>query len=184
MLDEPEGDEQDTAEAFDETHREGEDPNEYDVEDELDPDLDARAYDVTSAEGDEDEDEDEEDLDDLDDEDLDDLEEDEEEDEEEDLEARRGEGLTADEPEADELVGSDQRADIAAAADEAELTLTEDVDSVSTPRNRRAEKFESNGPLSDEQIAELGYDDGEARLDESLEETFPASDPPAARKPV
>jgi hypothetical protein len=185
MPDEPEGEEQDIAEAFDETHREGEDPNLYDAEDELDPDLDGRAYDALSAQGDEDSDEDEdEDLDDLDDEDLEDFDEDEEEEEDEDVETRRGEGLTADQAETDDLIGSDERADIAASADEPELTLAEDLDNVAPPRDRRADKFESNGPLSDEQIAQLGYDDDDARLDESLEETFPASDSPAARRPI
>jgi hypothetical protein len=38
------------------THREGEDPNLFDAEDELDPDLDSRAYDVTRARGDADDD--------------------------------------------------------------------------------------------------------------------------------
>ena len=71
MLDDAEGDEQDLAETFDETHREGEDPNLIDLEDELDPDLDSRAYDATRADGDADEDEDE-DFDDLDDEELED----------------------------------------------------------------------------------------------------------------
>jgi len=186
MPDVPEGEEQDIAEAFDETHREGEDPNLYDAEDELDPDLDSRAYDAVSAQGDEgeDEDEDDEDLDDLDDEDLEDFDEEEEEDEEEDLETRRAGGLAADEPEAGDLVGSDERSDIVALADEPELTLTEDLDTAAPVRNRQADKFESNGPLSDEQIADLGYDGDEARLDEGLEETFPASDPTAVRRPV
>jgi ribonuclease E len=184
MPDEPEGEEQDIAETFDETHREGEDPNLYDVEDELDPDLDSRAYDAVSARGDEGEGEDEEDLDDLDDEDLEDFDEEEEEDEneDEDLETSRGEGLAADQ--AEDMVDSDERADIVALADEPELTLAEDLDTAAPTRNRQADKFESNGPLSDEQIAELGYDDDDARLDESLEETFPASDSPAARKPI
>lgn len=179
MLNDPaDGDEQDLAEAFDETHREGEDPNLYDFDDELDPDLDARAYDVTRADGDEDEEDDDEDYDDLDDDELDDP----EEDEEEDVEASRGEGLTADAPESDDLVGSDQRADIRGGADEPGLTLAEDLDSVAAPRDRRADKLESNGPLSDEQIAELGYGRDDARLDEGLKETFPASDPVAAGK--
>lgn len=176
MLNDPDdGDEQDLAEAFDETHREDEDPNLYDVDDELDPDLDGRAYDVTRADGDEDEEvDDDEDYDDLDDDELDDP----EEDEDEDVEASRGEGLTADAPETDDLVGSDQRSDIRAGADEPGLTLAEDLDSVAPPRNRQADKFESNGPLSDQQIAELGYGrDDDARLDEGLKETFPASDP-------
>lgn len=172
MLDDAEGDEQDLAETFDETHREGEDPNLIDLEDELDPDLDSRAYDATRADGDADEDEDE-DFDDLDDEDLEDEDlDDEDEDDDADEEIARGEGPTADE-------GSH----IVPAANEPELTLVEDLDSVAAPRDRQADKFESNGPLSDEQIAQLGYDDQEARLDEALEETFPASDPPAARKP-
>jgi hypothetical protein len=175
MLDDAQGDEQDLAETFDETHREGEDPNQTDLDDELDPDLDSRAYDVTRADGDEDEED--EDLDDLDDDDLDD--EDEEEDEEEDVEAARGEGLAADAPETDAL---DEPSDIVAGADEPGLMLVADLDTVAAPRDRQADKFESNGPLSDEQIAELGYDDDDARLDEALEETFPASDPTAARR--
>jgi hypothetical protein len=155
MLDDTDqgADEQDLAEAFDETHREGEDPNLIDAEDELDPDLDSRAYDVTRADGDEDEDED--DLDELDDEELD--EEEDEDDEEDDVEASRGEGLAADTPEADDLVRSDTRSRIKAGADEPALTLAEDLDSVAEPRNRQADKFESNGPLSDQQIADLGY---------------------------
>ncbi len=174
------GDEQDIAEAFDETHREGEDPNLIDADDELDPDLDGRAYDVTRADGDEDEDE-PEDFDDLDDDDA--LAEDvEEQDEEEDVEALRGEGLAADAPEADDLVRSDERSQIVAGVDEPGLTLAEDLDTVAAPRNRRADKFESNGPLSDEQIAALGYNNEDARLDEGLEESFPASDSPAVSK--
>ena len=171
MLNDAEGgDEQDLAEAFDETHREGEDPNQIDAEDELDPDLDGRAYDVTRAGGDEDEDQDEDD--DLDADDLDDP----EEDEEEDVEASRGEGLTADAPETDGLVGSDQRSDLHGGVDEPGLALAEDLDSVAAPRDRQADKFESNGPLSDEQIAELGYGHNEDRLDEGLRESFPASE--------
>jgi|GEM_PF-5583981 hypothetical protein len=121
-----EGDEQDLAEAFDETHREGEDPNLFDVEDELDPDLDSRAYDATRAEGDEDEeeDQDDEDLDDLDKDDLDD---------EDELDAGDKTGL---------ILAEDQ---------------AEDSKSVTALRNRRVDKFESNRPLSDEQIADLGY---------------------------
>jgi hypothetical protein len=184
MLDDAEGDEQDLAETFDETHREGEDPNLIDLEDELDPDLDSRAYDATRADGDADEDEDE-DFDDLDDEELEDedLDDDEEDDEDEDVEIARGEALTSDAPEANELTGAGEGSDIVPTANEPELTLAEDLDSVAAPRDRQADKFESNGPLSDEQIAQLGYDDQEARLDEALEETFPASDPPAAHKP-
>ncbi len=182
MLDDAEGgDEQDLAEVFDETHREGEDPNLIDADDELDPDLDARAYDATSALGDEDEDEDE-DLDDLDDEDL--VDEDEDGDEEDDVEASHGEGLAADAPETDELVQTDQRSQIKAGVDEPGLTLAEDLDSVASPRDRRADKYESNGPLSDAQIAELGYDQAESRLEEGLRESFPASDPLAVRKAI
>jgi hypothetical protein len=183
MLDDADGgDEQDLAEAFDETHREGEDPNLFDAEDELDPDLDSRAYDVTRADGDEDEDEEDEDLDDLDDDDLD--EEDEEEDEEEDVEASRGEGLAADTPESENLVGTDRWSTIRAGADEVDLTLAEDLDQVAAPRDRQADKFESHGPLSDKQIADLGYSDAEHRLDEGLKETFPASDSLAVRRPA
>jgi hypothetical protein len=175
------GDEQDLAEAFDETHREGEDPNLIDAEDELDPDLDSRAYDVTRADGDEDEDE-EEDEDDLDDDDLD--EEEDEDDEEDDVEASRGEGLAADAPETENLAGTDRWSTIRPGADEPGLILAEDLDQVAAPRDRQADKFESNGPLSDEQIANLGYEDGEHRLDEGLKETFPASDAVAARRPA
>jgi hypothetical protein len=184
------GDEQDMAEAFDETHREGEDPNLFDVEDALDPDLDSRAYDVTRASGDEDEDD--EDEDDLADDDLSLQDFDEEEDQSEDVEALQGEGLTADAPERDDLFGSDRRVRIQAGEDEPDLALSEDLDAVAAPRDRQSDKFESNGPLSDEQIRDLGYAapqetrwfDDDARVDESLEESFPASDPPAARRPV
>ena len=182
-----EADDQDMAEAFDETHREGEDPSDYDAEDALDPDLDSRAYDATSAIGDEDEDEDE-DLDDLDDDDLDD--EDIDDEEEDDVEALHGDGLTADEAETADWVAADRASHIRAGPDEAELTLAEDLDAVATPRNRQADKFESEGPLSDEQIADLGYaakpepsakakEHESDRVDEGLEETFPASDPVA-----
>jgi hypothetical protein len=174
------GDEQDLAEAFDETHREGEDPNLIDADDELDPDLDGRAYDVTRADGDEEEDEDE-DFDDPDDDEALDVEVEEEE-EENDVEAVRGEGLAADTPEADDLVRSDQRSRIKAGADERGLTLAEDLDTVAAPRDRRADKFESNGPLSNEQVAELGYSSDEVRLDEGLKESFPASDSLAVGK--
>ena len=178
MLNDAEGgDEQDLAEAFDETHREGEDPNLIDADDELDPDLDSRAYDVTRADGDEDEDEDENEED-LDDDELDDP----DEDEEEDVEASRGEGLAADAPELDELVGTDKRSDIHSGFEEPGLALAEDLDSVAAPRDRQADKFESNGPLSDEQIADLGYGPDDNRLDEGLKETFPASDSVAAGK--
>ena len=187
MADIEEGDEQDLAEAFDETHREGEDPYLFDAEDELDPDLDDRAYDATRAVGDEDEDAENYELsdDEFDDEDID-------EEQEEDVEAGAAGGdLMADAPDDDDLVGSDERSKLRARADEAGLSLSDkDLDDVAPARNRQADKFESNGPLSDEQIADLGYGakteprsfskaHREDLIDEGLEESFPASDPPS-----
>ncbi|HUO23864.1 MAG TPA: hypothetical protein VMU59_15220 [Caulobacteraceae bacterium] len=105
-------DAQDLAEAFDETHREGEDPNLFDREDALDPDLDSRAYDAVRADGEDEEDEDEDD----------DFDDDEDEDDEED---------------------------------------DDEVIEVRSP---------------------AGHED--ERLDEGLEESFPASDPPAVGRPT
>ena len=174
------GDEQDIAEVYDETHREGEDPNLNDAEDELDPDLDSRAYDVTRADGDEDQDE-AMDFDDPDDDDALAAEV-EEGDKGDDVESVRGEGLTADRPEVDDLVRTDRRSRIIAGPDEPGLTLAADLNKVAAPRDRQADKFESNGPLSDKQIAALGYSSDEARLDEGLKESFPASDSLAVNK--
>jgi hypothetical protein len=158
-------DEQDLAETFDETHREDEDPALMDLDEAIDPDLDDSAYDVTRAEGDEDEDEEDDD-------------ENEDEDKEED-----GAEFLADEPDNDASDDEDVAEEIVAAADEAELTLVADLDEATDPRDRDARHYESARPLSDEQIAALGYappgaDPGqEDRLDEGLDETFPASDP-------
>ncbi len=156
MADEMDGDEQDLAETFDETHREDEESGVYDPGANLDPDMDADVYDAVSALGDEDEDgEENEDLDDLDDDDLDD--EDLDDDEEDDVEVIRGDGLAADAADGDDLVRSDRRSRIIPGPDEADISTTEDLDSVAAPRDRQADKFESNGPLSDQQIADLGY---------------------------
>lgn len=71
-------------------------------------------------------------------------------------------------------------------ADEAELELELDLDDgVDEPRvladDATPADYEADD-LSDEDLHKLGYDDeprGERRLDEGLEETFPASDPVA-----
>ncbi len=181
-------DEQDLAETFDETHREDEDPSGLDAAAGEDPDQDENVYDVTRAMGDgglDDDDRDgEEDEGDFD--DIEDLDEDED-DEDEDNDAE----LLADRP--DDDFNPSVNASIRPEFDEPGLDQVEDIDTVTTPHHRDASKYESKGPLSDDQIRDLGYaprvaDEDRAipkahdenRLDEGLEETFPASDPVSA----
>ncbi len=116
MADEDDGaDAQDLAEAYDETHREGEDPNLFDRDDERDPDLDSRAYDVTRARGDAAED--------------------------------------------DEVPAADDD-------DEVVRIPPEDVRAFDLFADREADKTDDE------------------RLDEGLEESFPASNAPASQRPA
>ncbi len=179
-------DPQDQAETYDETHR----------ADDLNPDeatdLDEDVYDATSALGDADEDE----MDEDEDEDDDLIEGDEEDDEDDDADdgAPDETDLTDDPLQAKQSRGG---------ASEADLRYVKDVDAVDDGRDRQARRYESSGELSDRQVADLGYGrqaspqdkasktpppekpdtkaDADARLEEGLEETFPASDPVSAK---
>jgi hypothetical protein len=235
---------QDEAEAFDETHS----VDELDLgadESENDPDIAADVYDVTSALGDADEDEDDgETADDYDDAELRALDLDDEESEDEDDDDGLDDDLE-DAPDYDARAGLDRMIDRTAergAPIEPGLVYTSDLDAITYPRDDDVEKYESTRPLSDEQLADLGYldrpqtkettamndkkptpdtvsdankdgrdwedrsfsvdpetalvegsgasaddvakehdPDEEDRLDEGLEETFPASDPVSAK---
>jgi hypothetical protein len=198
-------DSQDGAETFDETLREDElDAADGDFDD--NPDIAGDVYDVTSALGDADDDDGVqyemdaasgvEGIDD------DDLEEDEDEDDQLDDDFE-------DEPEDDDIDDEDDPVDIIAgraAPSEPGLAYVADVDGSTNPRDDETEKYESTRPLSDAQLDDLGYlntqdiktshrgsgaraedvldesdPDDEDRLDEGLEETFPASDPVSAK---
>jgi hypothetical protein len=191
---------QDEAETFDETHRTDElGVGSDDLEDE--PDLQDDVYDVTLALGDADEDdEDVDSADDLDPEELDDLDDEEDEDEDDDLDDD-----LEDEPEDDDLDDDDlddedlDEEEDASAASEPGLVYAADLDALTNPRDDDVEKYESNRELSGAQLADLGYmkesrsfassediadtadPDDSRRLDEGLEETFPASDPVSAK---
>ena len=236
---------QDEAEAFDETHS----VDELDLgndESENDPDIADDVYDVTSAEGDTDEDDDDgETADDYDDAELRALDLDDEESEDEDDDDNLDDDLES-APEDDARAGLDRMIDRTAeraAPIEPGLVYTDDIDAITYPRDNDVEKYESTRPLSDEQLADLGYldrpqtdeetnamtdkkdikeavspkdkdsrdwedrsfsvdpetalvegsgasaedvpedndPDEEDRLDEGLEETFPASDPVSAK---
>jgi ribonuclease E len=151
-------DPQDSAEAFDETHRSDEDGVSADALEDA-PDLDDDVLDVTSAVGDSDEDEGLVTADDMSAEDLDDLdtEDDEEDDEEEDEDADLDDDLE-DEPEDDDLEDED---------DDLEDDDLDDED-LDDDEEETEETPESKAADSD-------------RLDEGLEETFPASDPVSAK---
>jgi hypothetical protein len=211
------GDEQDSAEAYDETNREDE-LQAADGDDWEGPDVAPDVYDVTSAVGDADDEDYELDASDFsDDVDGDDIEEDEDDD------ASLRDGF---ENEPDDLGLSDDDDDAVdviagrSAPSEPGLAYVADVDASTDPRDDEAEKYESTRPLSDEQLEDLGYRDAqdkttrpsekrafgddretaiegsgataddvadesdagdEDRLDEGLEETFPASDPVSAK---
>jgi hypothetical protein len=211
------GDEQNSAEAYDETNREDE-LQAADGDDWEDPDVAPDVYDVTSAVGDADDEDYELDASDFsDDVDGDDIEEDEDDD------ASLRDGF---ENEPDDLGLSDDDDDAVdviagrSAPSEPGLAYVADVDASTDPRDDEAEKYESTRPLSDEQLEDLGYMDAqdkttrpsekrafgddretaiegsgataddvadesdagdEERLDEGLEETFPASDPVSAK---
>lgn len=145
-------DPQDEAEVYDETHRADEMP--FGVRDGLDePDMDEDVYDVTSALGDADDE-----LlsaDDYDADDLDALDLDEEEDEDDNLDDD-----LEDEPDHDYDGETDHEVDRAAgraAPDEPGLAYTDDLDRRLNPRDSQTKRYESARPLSDEQLAELGY---------------------------
>jgi hypothetical protein len=200
---------QDEAEAFDETHSVDEMALGGD-EPAIEPDVDEDVYDVTSAQGDADEDE-EIDADDLDPEDLDELEDEDDEDDddyEDDEFEDEDDGL--DDEDEDENEAVDAAAGRAAPI-EPGLVYAADIDPLTNPRDDEVEKYESTRGLSDAQLADLGYRDAEAApepapesakeqrsfaaediedesdphesrgLDESLEDTFPASDPVSAK---
>ena len=80
--------------------------------------------------------------------------------------------------------------------DEAEVMAVADVDPVTDPDDEEADEYEAED-LSDDDLRELGYEDGGARgpgaaqrasarqdelLDEGVEETFPASDPVSVKR--
>jgi hypothetical protein len=236
-------DPQDEAEAYDETHGADEDPAGLFADDtDGDPQLLTDVFDVTSADGDADDDEDEdEEADEYSASELDGLDLDDDEDEADRLDDELG----ADQPEYEAVDGLDRRIDRAAeraAPSEPGLVYTDNLDSITYPRDDEAEKYESTRQLSDEQLADLGYleadrpndnlkgdamkddqdtistkeegsenwedrsfgtdaesavlegsgasaddvedeadPDEDERLDEGLEETFPASDPVSAK---
>ncbi len=142
-----EGDEQDQAEVFDETNIT------RDGEDIADPDMARDVYDVTSAQGDEGEDG---------------------EDDTEDFDPDK-----ADEAELEFMLESDD------GVDEPRAPVWDNAEVVSDEDQTTAE-FEAED-LTDAQVKDLGYEVAhkpsaavrarEERLDEGLEETFPASDP-------
>ena len=231
--DEDGADPQDEAEVFDETHGMDEDPTGAAPDDvDGDPAELTDVFDVTSALGDADDDEDNDTADDYDDEDLKNLDLDDEDDDDDiddDLE---------DAPEYDAQAGLDRLIDRTAergAPGEPGLSYVGDLDAITNPRDDDVDKYETTRPLSDEQLADLGYlerpqdeevyavmDENKApkapqhplvnenrsfvdaeeavlgsgataediedvadqdesdRLDEGLEETFPASDPVSA----
>jgi len=150
-------DSQDGAETFDETHREDE-LVAGDVDFDENPDVAEDVYDVTSALGDADDEDGVHDAMDAsdygpDDLDPDDLEEDEDDDDDlvDDFE---------DDPEDDDIEAVDHRADVIAglaAPSEPGLTYVADIDAATRPRDDEADKYESTRPLSDAQLAELGY---------------------------
>lgn len=153
-------DPQDEAETFDETHGIDEDPTGADADDvDGDPAELTDVYDVTSALGDADDDEDDDEADDYDDEDIQDLDLDDEEDADEDEDSDLDNGLE-DEPEYGARSDQDRPIDRAAgrgAPAEPGLSYVGDLDAVTNPRDDDVEKYETTRPLSDEQLADLGY---------------------------
>jgi hypothetical protein len=150
---------QDEAEAFDETNREDElGLGSADLFD--DPDVEEDVYDVTSAAGDaDDEDDDGETADDYDDAELRALDIDDEEDQDEDEDDNLDDGLE-NAAEYDPRAGLDRMIDRTAersAPIEPGLVYTDDLDAITYPRDDDVEKYESTRPLSDEQLADLGY---------------------------
>jgi len=151
-------DAQDGAEAYDESHR-GDEMVDGE-EDRIDtPDLDEDVYDVTSALGDADDDEDPRDADDYDAEELDELDLDDEEAADEDEDDDLDDDLES-EAESNADGASDHRVDRAAgraAPVEPGLHYAADLDAITNPRDDDVEKYETSRPLSDEQLADLGY---------------------------
>jgi hypothetical protein len=155
-------DEQDQAEAFDEDNfnldGSGDASGEFKTFEEL-PDV----FDVTRALGDSDVDEAlvAEDADEIEDEELDDLDLEYDEDGEDD---RLSDDIE-DEPEDNELDDDDDLDEVdgiaAQAADEAEVEYVENLDATSSNSGRAARHLESRGELSNEDLEELGYRDGE-----------------------
>jgi hypothetical protein len=238
-VDQDAGDPQDEAEVYDETHGADEDPTGGFAEDtDGDPAELTDVFDVTSAVGDADDDEDNDTADDYDDEDLKNLDLDDEEDADEDDDDGLDDDLE-DAPEYDAHAGLDRLIDRTAergAPGEPGLSYVGDLDAITNPRDDDVDKYETTRPLSDEQLADLGYlerpqheevyavmdedktlktpehamlnehrsfrdaedavlgsgakaediedmadQDESDRLDEGLEETFPASDPVSAK---
>jgi hypothetical protein len=153
-------DPQDEAEVYDETHGVDEDPTgAYADDTDGDPDELTDVYDVTSARGDADDDEDNDTADDYDDEELRGLDLDDEEDVDEDDDDDLDDDLE-DEPEYDARAGLDRLIDRTAergAPDEPGLSYVADLDAITNPRDDDVDKYETTRPLSDEQLADLGY---------------------------
>ena len=156
-------DEQDQAEAFDEDNfnldGSGDDSGEFKTFEEL-PDV----FDVTRALGDADVDEAlvAEDADEIEDEELDDLELEYDDEAEDD---RLSEDVE-DEPEDNETYDDEEDNDevdglVAQAPDEAEVEYVENLDDTSSNAGRAARHLESRGELSNEDLEELGYREGE-----------------------
>ncbi len=189
-------DEQDQAEAFDESNLDDEAefvtleemPDVYDATSALGDARDVEALDAADLDPDTLDDEDLEDDEDLSDE-LDD-----------DLEDR------AEDDDIDDEDLDDEDAVDALARDEAEVESVADLDAVTDPDDEDAEDYESED-VSDEDLDDLGYSDRKAPadgakrgpahpdevrnevhphqdelLDEGVEETFPASDPVSVKR--
>ena len=128
-VDDDGADPQDEAEAYDETHGVDEDPTGASPDDvDGDPAELTDVYDVTSALGDADDDDLDDDLEDV--------------------------------PEADARAGLDRLIDRTAergAPDEPGLSYVGDLDAITNPRDDDVDKYETTRPLSDEQLADLGY---------------------------
>ena len=163
MSDVPEFDEQDQAEVFDEDIMgdEGIGPSaEMRTFEEL-PDV----YDVTTARGDADVDGlvEARDADEVTDEDLDEIGGAVGYDEDEDDDDRLDDALE-DEPELSDLDDEDDLDEVDgiddAEEDEAELEYVGDVEATTSNAGRTATRFESRGELSNEDLEELGYQDG------------------------
>jgi len=153
-------DPQDEAEVFDETHGIDEDPTGASPDDvDGDPAELTDVYDVTSALGDADDDEDDVTADDYDDDDLKSLELDDEEEVDEDDDGDLDDDLEA-APEYDARAGLDRMIDRTAergAPIEPGLSYVGDLDAITNPRDDDVDKYETTRPLSDEQLADLGY---------------------------
>jgi hypothetical protein len=202
-------DPQDQAEVYDEDNYDGDNGSDMMTLEEM-PDV----FDVTRAVGDSDDDDARigEELDDDDivelqaDEALADLEDDE-------LAARDAEVYGEQDEQTDEFETEDDYGEAdanTAAADEAEIEFTGDVDGVTDPDDDDAEAYEA-GQVSDEDLREMGYQPPRAEakddedqsqatgpsaedvaeecdphqdelLDEGVEETFPASDPVSVKR--